>query len=385
MARYLTTNPVYTVTGATTLPDLIDSLFVVLSGTTYTVTMPSIPGNSGKQITFINSASGSVTLSSTANIIGAIGTPGTTYVLPANSTALLESNGSNFVVVHNQGGPLFATTGQFTSSMTIQGGADISGGAIGLSPANNNVTISPSGTGTVTISPVGTLTMNPSGAISLTGASTLTLGTAGQTTTMNGNINAAAANQTVTFSPTGTGTVSISPGGAVTMAPGSTGNINNMNIGASTRGSGSFTTLTANSTLSLTVTSGTHTISSTTASSTTGTGAVTIGGGLGVGGQVTATTLVETSSIAFKENVNPIENALETVLQLLGVTYDRKDSSIKNEVGLIAEDVYKIAPNLVSTDQNGKPYGLQYTKLTAYLIEAIKTLNAEINELKGMK
>jgi hypothetical protein len=169
------------------------------------------------------------------------------------------------------------------------------------------------------------------------------------------------------------------------MAPGSTGNINNMNIGASTRGSGSFTTLTANSTLSLTVTSGTHTISSTTASSTTGTGAVTIGGGLGVGGQVTATTLVETSSIAFKENVNPIENALETVLQLLGVTYDRKDSSIKNEVGLIAEDVYKIAPNLVSTDQNGKPYGLQYTKLTAYLIEAIKTLNAEINELKGMK
>jgi len=384
MARYLTTNPVFSVTGVTTLPDLIDDLFVVLSGTTYTVTLPSIPGNIGKQIAFYNGASGAVTLSSTANIIGAIGTPGTTYVLPTNTTAYLESNGSNYVVVHNQGGPLFATSGTFSSSLTVQGGADISGGAITLNPASNNVTISPSGTGTVTVSPASTLTMNPGGAISLTGSSTLTLGTAGQTTTMNGNISATASNQTVNFAPTGSGTVTLNPAGTVTITSGSTGNINNMNIGASTRGSGSFTSLTANSTFSLTLASGTHSISSNTASSTTGTGALTITGGLGVGGQVTATTLVETSSIQFKENINPLENALETVLQLMGVTYDRKDNK-EHETGLIAEHVYKHAPELVSLDSNGKPHGIKYTKLTAYLVESIKSLKQEINELKGIK
>lgn len=384
MARYLTQNPVYTVTGATTLPDITDNLFIALTGTTYTVTLPSIPGAIGRQITFFNSASGSVTLSSSANIIGAIGTPGTTYVLPANTTAILESNGSNFVVVHNQGGPFFATSGTFSSSLTVQGGADISGGAIGLSPANNNVTISPSGTGTVTISPASTLTMNPGGAINLTGSSTLTLGTAGQTTTMNGNISATASNQTVNFAPTGSGTVTLNPAGTVTITSGSTGNINNMNIGATTRGSGSFTSLTANSTFSLTVASGTHSISSSTASSTTGTGALTISGGLGVGGQITATTLVETSSIAFKENINPIENALDVVMQLFGVTYDRKDNH-EHEAGLIAEQVYKVAPELVSLDSQGKPHGIKYTKLGAYLVESIKSLKQEINELKGNK
>lgn len=383
MARYLTTSPVYTVTGVTTLPDVTDNLFVLLSGTTYTVTLPSIPGAIGKQITVYNSASGSVTLSSTANIIGAIGTPGTTYVLPTNTTAILESNGSNFVVVHNQGGPFFATSGTFSSSLTVQGGADISGGAIGMSPANNNVTISPSGTGTVTISPAGALTMNPTGAISLTGSSSLTLGTAGQAENHRGNIDATQANQTINFAPTGTGTVTLNPAGAITITSGTTGNINNMNIGATTRGSGSFTSLTANSTFSLTVSTGTHSISSSTASSTTGSGALTITGGLGVGGQVTATTLVETSSIAFKENVNPITNGLEVVLQLLGVTYDRKDNN-EHEAGLIAEEVYKVAPDLVSLGPDGKPHGIKYTKLGAYLIESIKSLKQEINELKGI-
>jgi hypothetical protein len=118
------------------------------------------------------------------------------------------------------------------------------------------------------------------------------------------------------------------------------------------------------------------------ASTTTGTGTLVVTGGVGISGQITVTSIVETSSIAFKENVNPIENALNTVLQLIGVTYDRKDGSSVNEAGLIAEEVYKIAPNLVSLDKEGNPYGLHYTKLTAYLIESIKSLKNEINDLK---
>jgi len=118
------------------------------------------------------------------------------------------------------------------------------------------------------------------------------------------------------------------------------------------------------------------------ASSTTTTGTLVVTGGVGISGQMTAATIVETSSIAFKENINPIDNALDLVIQLMGVTYDRKDTK-EHEAGLIAEHVYKIAPDLVSCDSEGKPYGLKYTKITAYLVEAIKTLKQEIDSLKG--
>lgn len=117
------------------------------------------------------------------------------------------------------------------------------------------------------------------------------------------------------------------------------------------------------------------------ASTTTTSGTLVVTGGVGVSGQLTATTLVETSSIAFKENVQPIDNALDIVMQLFGVTYDRKDNN-EHEAGLIAEHVYAIAPDLVSLDKDGKPYGIKYTKIGAYLIEAIKTLKSEIDTLK---
>jgi hypothetical protein len=117
------------------------------------------------------------------------------------------------------------------------------------------------------------------------------------------------------------------------------------------------------------------------ASSSTTTGTLVVTGGVGVSGRLTATDIVETSSIAFKENINPIENALDLVMNLVGVTYDRKDSK-EHEAGLIAEEVFKYAPELVSLDAEGKPYGIKYTKLGAYLVESIKTLKTEINALK---
>jgi hypothetical protein len=118
------------------------------------------------------------------------------------------------------------------------------------------------------------------------------------------------------------------------------------------------------------------------ASSSTTTGTLVVTGGVGISGQMTATSIVETSSIAFKENINPIDNAMELVMQLAGVTYDRKDNK-EHEAGLIAEQVYKIIPDLVSLDADGKPHGIKYTKLTAYLLESIKTLKQDIEKLKG--
>jgi hypothetical protein len=107
-----------------------------------------------------------------------------------------------------------------------------------------------------------------------------------------------------------------------------------------------------------------------------------VSGGVGVTGRITVTQLVETSTITVKENVNPILDALNSIMQLTGVIYDRKDKSSINEPGLIAEDVNKVLPNLVTKDDNGNPYGIQYTKLVAYLIEAVKDQQHQIEELK---
>ena len=121
---------------------------------------------------------------------------------------------------------------------------------------------------------------------------------------------------------------------------------------------------------------------SSTASSSTSTGSLVVTGGVGIGGQMTAVSIVETSSITLKENINPIHNALDSILQLRGVTYDRLDNK-EHESGLIAEWTEEILPELVTRDTNGDVVGIKYTKLTAYLIEAIKSLNTEIDKLKS--
>jgi hypothetical protein len=117
-------------------------------------------------------------------------------------------------------------------------------------------------------------------------------------------------------------------------------------------------------------------------STSTTTGSLIVSGGVGVAGRITVSQVVETSTITVKENVNPILDALSSIMQLTGVIYDRKDKTSMNEPGLIAEEVNKILPNLVTKDDNGNPYGIQYTKLVAYLIEAVKDQQHQIEELK---
>lgn len=119
-----------------------------------------------------------------------------------------------------------------------------------------------------------------------------------------------------------------------------------------------------------------------TASTSTSTGSLVVSGGVGIGGQMTAVSIVETSSITLKENINPIQNALASILQLKGVTYDRLDNN-EHESGLIAEWTEEVLPELVTRDGDNNVVGIKYTKLTAYLIEAVKTLKQEIDELKN--
>lgn len=123
-------------------------------------------------------------------------------------------------------------------------------------------------------------------------------------------------------------------------------------------------------------------------SSSTATGTLVITGGMGVSGQATvttlsATTITETSSIVYKENINPISDALDKIVNLQGYIYDRKDGSRSNEPGLIAEEVEKVIPSVI-TYVDGKVNGITYTKLIAYLVESVKELNNEIRQLKGV-
>jgi hypothetical protein len=102
-------------------------------------------------------------------------------------------------------------------------------------------------------------------------------------------------------------------------------------------------------------------------------------------GTLSTTIFNETSSIALKENFRPIDDALDKILQLTGLIYDRKDGSNKDEVGLIAEDVDQIIPNIVGKDKDGKPSNIAYQRLTAYLVEAVKQIKQEIDQLKGSR
>ena len=117
------------------------------------------------------------------------------------------------------------------------------------------------------------------------------------------------------------------------------------------------------------------------ASSVTPGARTTIGNFTSTGLTVTGT-ITETSSIRIKENINPITDALEKVLSMNGYTYDRIDGTAKQRAGLIAEEINEIIPNVVQKDAEGLPYGIQYTNIIAYLVEAIKELKTEINDLK---
>lgn len=89
-----------------------------------------------------------------------------------------------------------------------------------------------------------------------------------------------------------------------------------------------------------------------------------------------------------KTNIAPIDNALETIGALNGVSYDwRQDADSKlrltnrRQIGLLAHEVEAVLPELVHYDGDGNRM-VAYTKLTAVLIEAIKELNAENESLK---
>jgi hypothetical protein len=299
MARYNTVVPSTTTTTTATVSAPAGGLFTKITGSsTYDVTIGDPILYSGQFQTFYNANSQSINLKFTTTgpgvFVGPTASGTTTQVLTTGAVVSCYSDGTNWVLALEGGGPITGST------------------------------------------------------LTATGASQLT------------SSGAASAYNT---------------SGAALLVTGGVG------IGGALYTNGLIST-TGN--ITTTGTTGTSAIASTATGSSTTTGAFTVAGDLGCNGTIRTVGLTESSSIKLKENITPISDALASVLKLKGVTYDRKDTK-QHEAGLIAEHVFKVIPDVVSLDAKGKPNGIQYTKLTAYLIESIKTLQAEIDELKGVK
>ncbi len=117
----------------------------------------------------------------------------------------------------------------------------------------------------------------------------------------------------------------------------------------------------------------------------------------GTTGEIRATndvTAFYSSDKSLKENIKNIKNPLEKVSQINGVTFDWTDDYIKqhggedkyfvrkNDVGVIAQEIEKVLPEVVATREDGIK-AVKYDRIVALLIESIKELKKEIEELKS--
>jgi hypothetical protein len=206
MARYNSALASATITGTHTISSPSQGAFTNLTGTApYTVTLPNPTLFPGSNQTFHNATGGTVTLSTPSGILtGTGGSNASTVPCFAGNVLSVTSDGTNYVVISEDGSALVATTGLFSSNLTVNGGVT------SFTPSNFSV------------------------------------------------------------------------------APASLGAMDNISIGATTRAGGSFTNLSANAAVAFTAN---------TASTTTGTGSLVVTGGVGVSGQVTATSVSATNLI----------------------------------------------------------------------------------------
>ena len=96
---------------------------------------------------------------------------------------------------------------------------------------------------------------------------------------------------------------------------------------------------------------------------------------------VTCTSITETSSERYKENIYTLNNALDKVISLRGVQYNLKDNKIV-EIGVIAEEIANILPEVIKYNNEGQPDSVSYGRLSAVFIEAIKQQQKQIELLK---
>lgn len=102
-------------------------------------------------------------------------------------------------------------------------------------------------------------------------------------------------------------------------------------------------------------------------------------------GDIWSATKITFSDSTLKYDINNVENATDLVNKLQGVTYNKKNENKDHPVkhmGLIAQEVEKILPDLVYTDEHGVK-GIAYEEVIPLLIEAVKDQQAQVEILKS--
>jgi hypothetical protein len=360
MARFNTVSRTLSINTSTVFSYAFTGGLITLGGSAgYTVTLVDPKFCPGQVQNFYNSTSGNITISAPSGgsvITGPGLSSAQSQTIPTTAVFSVTSDGTNYILTNDHGGPLLATTAtvsntlavttsttspvvqgstttsgtltvrstssatkaaagilmddgiastsKTTGTLVVTGGVGVSGtiygalnstsvtlsttgtidgisvgatsrstgafttldanSTVGLSGSNAQITISPTGTGSVTIAPAVLGTINN---MSI-GASTRSTG-AFTTLAANSTVTLSPANAQVAISPTGSGSVAMQPAVA--------GAIDNMSIGSTTRGAGAFTTLAANSTVSMTAGS---------TSTSSGTGTLRVTGGVGVTGDI---------------------------------------------------------------------------------------------------
>ena len=111
----------------------------------------------------------------------------------------------------------------------------------------------------------------------------------------------------------------------------------------------------------------------------------TVSGGVNVTGTLTATDNVTVSSdVRFKSNIETIDSALDKVKAMRGVYFDKHGAEDRRSVGVIAQEMQEVMPEVVVTDDTeDKHLSVAYGNLVGVLIEAVKELSEEVSELRN--
>jgi hypothetical protein len=105
--------------------------------------------------------------------------------------------------------------------------------------------------------------------------------------------------------------------------------------------------------------------------------------GAGVGGiPVYASAFNQFSSARYKKNLSDSNYGLKEVLRLRAKRYQYKGSD-KPEIGLIAEEVVEVVPEIVSLDRQGRPDAIDYSKLSTVLLQGLQDLKSENDRLSA--
>jgi hypothetical protein len=106
----------------------------------------------------------------------------------------------------------------------------------------------------------------------------------------------------------------------------------------------------------------------------------TINGDLTISGTTNSESFNSTSDIRFKKDLVKIEEALDKVRCLTGYTFTLKESGMRSS-GLIAQDVNKILPEVISGNED--KLTVSYGAMTGLIIEAIKELDSKLNSIQN--